>query len=92
MEIERRKNYRIGDRRDIDKTVKEISVIVTLDNGTALEGTVNIIDFIRFSDFIDNHNNNYIKLYNSRDISFTGTLTKKFLLIPKNKIMHYEPK
>lgn len=69
-----------------------IEVIITLENGEELIGEVNMLDYKRFSDFIENHENTHIKLFNARKNKGTikGGL-KKFLLLPKSKICIYEP-
>ncbi|MCG8551060.1 MAG: hypothetical protein MI799_11725 [Desulfobacterales bacterium] len=69
-----------------------IEVIITLDNGEELVGNINMINYKRFSDYIENHDTSYIKLFQAKKNkgAITGGL-KKFLLIPKSKICMYEP-
>lgn len=71
---------------------KIIDVIVELDNGSEFTGKINIEDFDRFSDFIEDHDKNNIKLFDAKKKagSISGGL-KKFLIIPKSKICFYEP-
>ncbi|WP_320042414.1 hypothetical protein [uncultured Desulfobacter sp.] len=69
-----------------------VEVIITLDNGEELVGNINMRDYKRFSDYIEDHDNNHIKLFQAKKNK--GTITgglKKFLLIPKSKICMYEP-
>jgi hypothetical protein len=69
-----------------------VEVIITLDNGDEVVGNINMIDYKRFSDYIENHDNSHIKLFQAKKNkgAIKGGL-KKFLLIPKSKICIYEP-
>nr|WP_319396914.1 hypothetical protein [uncultured Desulfobacter sp.] len=69
-----------------------VEVIITLDNGDELAGSINMINYKRFSDYIENHDNSHIKLFQAKKNkgAIKGGL-KKFLLIPKSKICIYEP-
>nr|WP_321401523.1 hypothetical protein [uncultured Desulfobacter sp.] len=69
-----------------------VEVIITIDNGDELIGNINMINYKRFSDFIEDHDNSHIKLFQARKNkgAIKGGL-KKFLLIPKSKICIYEP-
>jgi len=78
------------DTKVMDK-INPIKVTLTLDNGTIMIGEVNIIDYNRFSDFIDNHSSEYLRFFNARTKSSIGSGIKRFVLIPKAKILFYEP-
>ncbi len=66
-------------------------VTIALNSGEMLNGEVNMMDYSRFSDFIENHEGKHIKLYNTtRNTSITGSIAK-FVLIPKKNISYYEP-
>lgn len=72
--------------------IKEEEIIVTLMNNIVLEGTVNIMEYNRFSDFIENDKTTHIKLYNARKESSIAGATKRFVLIPKANVAWYEPR
>ena len=66
-------------------------VTVALVTGEMLNGEVNMMNYTRFSDFIENHEEKHIKLYNTtRDHTISGSIAK-FVLIPKGNISYYEP-
>jgi hypothetical protein len=68
-----------------------IKVRIVLKNGDHLSGEVNIMEFKRFSDFIETHSAKHIKLFNIvRDSDYSDVLID-FLLIPKENIHYYEP-
>ncbi len=69
-----------------------IKVTIMLIGGLEMQGDVNILNFQRFSDYIEEDNFKYIRLYNARSqkksIETTG---QRFLLIPKDQILFFEP-
>ncbi|RLC03585.1 MAG: hypothetical protein DRH34_05490 [Deltaproteobacteria bacterium] len=66
-------------------------VTIVLNSGETLNGEINMMDYSRFSDFIENHEEKHVKLYNTtRDHMITGSIAK-FVLIPKGNISYYEP-
>lgn len=68
-----------------------LRVTIVLNNGETLNGEVNMMDYSRFSDFIENHEEKHVKLYNTtRDHTISGSISK-FVLIPKGNICYYEP-
>lgn len=77
---------------EIYKRTTEIEVLVVLRSGKQLEGTINMIDFKRFSDFIEANNQKHIKLYNATKSSGIKGGPTRFLLIPKASVDWYEPK
>jgi hypothetical protein len=77
----------------VEKKMNVVDVTIELDNGKEIVGQINMIDYKRFSDFIENHNGQNLKIFNAIDKSKT-TITepiKRFLLVPKGKICVYEP-
>jgi hypothetical protein len=68
-----------------------VSVRIELDNGAQFIGKVNMIDYRRFSDFIENHSDNHVKFFDVRKESDENAIPKKFILVPKSKIILYEP-
>lgn len=74
------------------KKGREIEILVVLRSGKQIEGTVNMVDFTRFSDFIEANNQKHIKLYNAVKTSGIKDTPKRFLLIPKSSVDWYEPK
>jgi len=72
------------------KMGKVVNVIIGLDNNVEYNGKINIVDFKRFSDFIEKNKENNIKLFDVKSSKITG-VSKKFLIIPKAKICFYEP-
>jgi hypothetical protein len=73
------------------KAKNSMGVTVTLSSGEVLNGKVNTLNYKRFSDFIENHNEKNIKLYHSTRVDNISGSTTKFLLIPKTNISYYEP-
>jgi hypothetical protein len=68
-----------------------IKVRIVLKNGDHLNGEVNLMDYQRFSDFIENHGVKHIKLFNVKQGDDYSDLLIDFLLIPKDNILYYEP-
>lgn len=66
-------------------------VTIALNSGEILNGEINIMNYTRFSDFIESHSDKHIKLYHAtRGQTISGS-TAKFVLIPKANISYYEP-
>ena len=66
-------------------------VTIALNSGEIINGEVNMMEYKRFSDFIEEHRGNHIKLYNAtRQVGITGSQAR-FVLIPKSNISYYEP-
>jgi len=69
-----------------------VKVTVLLEGGMEIDGTINILNHKRFSDFLEESPFQYIRLHdarcNSKQIQSGG---KRFLLIPKDKILYFEP-
>jgi hypothetical protein len=75
-----------------DKKGTELELIVVLQSGITIEGTINMIDFTRFSDFIEKDPLKHIKLYNAKKTAHIKAAAKNFLLIPKRSVDWYEPR
>lgn len=71
--------------------INSTGVILILINGDQLRGEVNIMDFKRFSDFIETHPAKHIKLFNVSKNNNYGDSIINFILIPKEKILYYQP-
>jgi hypothetical protein len=69
-----------------------VKVSVMLMNGMEIDGNINILTHKRFSDFLEDNPFQFIRLHNARmnnkAIEHAG---KRFLLIPKDKILFFEP-
>jgi len=76
----------------IEYAINLVSVIVTLINEKTLCGTVNIAHYRRFSDFIDNHESTCVRLFDVKHQDDITGAVRDFLLVPKNKILFYQPK
>jgi hypothetical protein len=68
-----------------------VTVRIELDSGAQFIGKVNMIDYHRFSDFIENHADTHVKFFDVKKESDENVVSKKFILIPKSKIIFYEP-
>ncbi len=75
----------------ISNKKNSLGVTITLTTGEVLNGSVNILDYKRFSDFIEDHGDKHIKLYHTTVSQNISGSTAKFLLIPKENICYYEP-
>lgn len=82
------KEHRIEDIKDY--TFTKVSIILV--GGMELDGTINILNHKRFSDYMEEDKSKYIRLHNAKSsgkqIQSAG---KRFLLIPKDKILFFEP-
>ena len=70
---------------------RSMRVTIALNSGEILNGEVNIMDYKRFSDFIENHGDQHIKLYAATRGKNILSSAAKFVLIPKTNISYYEP-
>ena len=66
-------------------------VTLVLNRGDQINGFVNIVEFKRFSDFIETHPGNHIKLFNVTIGNKSPSSIINFLLIPKRNILYYQP-
>ena len=71
--------------------MNQIKVGMVLKNGDRLKGEVNLMEYKRFSDFIENYGGKYIKLFNIIKCDDYSDSAIDFLLIPKDNILYYEP-
>lgn len=77
--------------RNTDYKIKEVKMVITLKTGKVLAGNINIEDYKRTSDYIEDHKKRHLKFYNVRVDGAIAYSPKKFLLIPKDSIDYYEP-
>lgn len=71
--------------------MNQIKVGIVLKNGDNLKGEVNLMEYKRFSDFIESHGAKHIKLFNIIKGNEYSDLIIDFLVIPKDNILYYEP-
>jgi hypothetical protein len=72
--------------------MNSIKVSIVLNCGDRLTGEVNILEFKRFSDFIEQNSAKHIKLFNTKlDNALLFESAGAFILIPKTNIRYYEP-
>ena len=71
--------------------MNQIKVGIVLKNDDHLKGEVNLMEFKRFSDFIESHSGKHIKLFNITKGDEYSDLIIDFLVIPKDNILYYEP-
>ena len=71
--------------------MNQIKVGVVLKNDDHLKGEVNLMEYKRFSDFIESHSAKHIKLFNITKGDAYSDLIIDFLVIPKDNILYYEP-
>lgn len=67
--------------------INNVKVKIILENSKVITGTVNIVGYNRFSDFIEQEKVQYLKL---KDVTFAGN-PYKFIMINRNKIIGYCP-
>ena len=68
-----------------------VKVTLVLNNGDQLNGFVNIIEFKRFSDFIETHPAQHINLFNVTIEDNSSASLADFLVVPKKNILYYKP-
>ena len=68
-----------------------IKVRMVLKNSDNLNGEVNLMDYKRFSDFIETHGAKHIKLFNVRQGNDYSDSLIDSLIIPKDNVLYYEP-
>jgi hypothetical protein len=68
-----------------------VKATFVLNNGVQLTGFVNIIEHKRFSDFIELHPLNHIKLSNVTIEGNSSDSIANFVMIPKRNILYYKP-
>jgi hypothetical protein len=73
----------------MDMNLVKLSIV--LNCGDRLTGEVNIVDFKRFSDFIEQIDLKHIKLFNTKLDDFIHESARAFFLIPKKNIRYYIP-
>ena len=71
--------------------MNSINVSIVLNSGDRLTGEVNILEFKRFSDFIEQNSAKHIKLFNTKLDDALYESAGAFLLIPKANIRYYIP-
>ncbi|MBF0229411.1 MAG: hypothetical protein HQK63_07450 [Desulfamplus sp.] len=74
-----------------EENKREVLVTILLKSGRELQGKVNILDYKRFSDFIDDDKSAHVKMYNAIETGQIKSARPKFVLIPKNSIDWYIP-
>jgi len=71
--------------------MNSIKLSIVLISGDRLTGEVNILEFKRFSDFIEQCSAKHIKLFNTKlDNALYGS-AGTFILIPRTHILYYQP-
>ena len=68
-----------------------VKVTLVLNNGDQLNGFVHIIDYKRFSDFIESHPCQHINLFNVTIEDNSSTSIANFVVVPKKNILYYKP-
>lgn len=71
--------------------MNSIKVSIVLICGDQLTGEVNILEFKRFSDFIEQNSAKHIKLFNTKLDNTLYESSGAFILIPKTNILYYVP-
>ena len=71
--------------------MNSVRVTLTLNRGDQINGFVNIVEYKRFSDFIETHPANHIKLFNVTVENKSPGSIINFILIPKRNILYYQP-
>ena len=71
--------------------MNSIKVSIVLISGDRLTGEVNIIEFNRFSDFIEQCSAKHIKLFNTKLDNVLYGSAGSFILIPRSNILYYQP-
>jgi hypothetical protein len=68
-----------------------VKVTLVLNNGDQLNGFVNMIEYKRFSDFIETHPCQHINLFNATIEDSSSTSIANFVVVPKKNILYYMP-
>ncbi len=71
--------------------MKPVKVTLILTNGDRISGFVNIMEYKRFSDFIESSSSKHIKLFNAAIEKNSQNSIVNFILIPKKNILYYQP-
>lgn len=71
--------------------MKPVKVKLILTNGDQISGFVNILEYKRFSDFVESTTANHIKLFNAATEGDSQKSILNFALIPKKHILYYQP-
>ncbi|MBF0572780.1 MAG: hypothetical protein HQK69_03350 [Desulfamplus sp.] len=74
-----------------EENKREVLVTILLKSGRELQGKVNIHEYKRFSDFIDEDKSAHVKMYNAIETGQIKSARPKFVLLPKNSIDWYIP-
>lgn len=80
---------------DCVMSMNSVKLTLVLNNGDHLTGFVNILEFSRFSDFIENHPGEHIKLFNvalkDNRLPAPQETIANFILVPKRNVLYYHP-
>lgn len=68
--------------------VETINVNMKLEWRTVINGNLDMAGYSRFSEFLENDASDYLKLYN---VELDNVTTAKFLVVPKSRVIWYEP-
>ena len=71
--------------------INSVRVALVLKQGDKINGFVNIVEYKRFSDFIETHPANHIRLFNVTIEDKSPGSIINFILIPKKNILYYQP-
>jgi len=71
--------------------MNSVRVTLVLNGGDTINGFVNIVEYKRFSDFIEAHSAEHIKLFNVTIEDKLPASLINFMLIPKRNIYYYLP-
>lgn len=72
-------------------SMNSVKVTLILNRGDQINGFVNIVEYKRFSDFIETHPATHIKLFNVTIENKSPDSIINFILIPKKNILYYQP-
>ena len=78
-------------RGETKMEMKPVKVMLVLTNGDRISGFVNIMEYKRFSDFIESSSLKHIKLFNAAVEENAQNTIVNFILIPKKNILYYQP-
>jgi len=71
--------------------INPVTVTIVLNSGDQLDGEINIMQFKRCSDFIEEDKAKHIKLFNTKKGNSFSSSYRRFIMIPKINILYYEP-